>query len=166
MPWSRRFLRKDIPSPRPSWSYPSICRPRRFSGRPVALNKNNRTNHAIPCTGGSSIPCAGVLYDAVSAYAHNGSLSLRSAIDSFFINVIQRHIMPMANKFLHSAANRVFERPVRISSLAISPSAEDLSFLARKFKEADWKLYTASTYRDALVALGLHRMPVVLCECQ
>ena len=74
--------------------------------------------------------------------------------------------MPMANNFLHAAANRVFERPVRISSLAISPSAEDLSFLARKFKEADWQLYTASTYREALVALGLHRMPVVLCECQ
>src|SRR5438034_613414 len=77
-----------------------------------------------------------------------------------------RQIMPMVKNVFRTAGNRVFERPVRISSLAISPSAEDLSFLEHKFNEANWKLYTASTYREALAALGHYRVPVVLCDCQ
>src|SRR5438105_11907571 len=38
-------------------------------------------------------------------------------------------------------------------SLAISPFLEDLAFLEQKFQEADWTLYIAHTYREALIRL-------------
>ena len=74
--------------------------------------------------------------------------------------------MPTTNSLLNIAVNQTLEPPVQVPSLAIGPSAEDLSFLKRKFKEAHWKLYTASTYREALAELSRKRVAVVLCECQ
>jgi DNA-binding response OmpR family regulator len=56
--------------------------------------------------------------------------------------------------------------PNTVSSLAISPFTEDLAFLEQKFQEADWKLYVARTYREALIQLSRVRVPIVLCECQ
>jgi DNA-binding response OmpR family regulator len=53
-----------------------------------------------------------------------------------------------------------------VSSLAISPFIEDLLFLEQKFQDADWKLYIAHTYREALIALSLVRVPIVICECR
>jgi len=55
---------------------------------------------------------------------------------------------------------------VRISSLAVSPCAEYLSFLESRFEEANWNLYKANTYQAALDELTGRRVPVVLCECQ
>jgi len=74
--------------------------------------------------------------------------------------------MPTTKSRVYSAGERGFERPVRLSSLAISPSVEDLSFLESKFKEAHWRLYTAGTYREALAELSKKRVPMVFSECQ
>jgi DNA-binding response OmpR family regulator len=56
--------------------------------------------------------------------------------------------------------------PNTLSILAISPVTEDLAFLERKFQDADWKLYVAHTYREALIELSHVRVPIVFCECQ
>ena len=56
--------------------------------------------------------------------------------------------------------------PTTIAGLAISPFAEDLSFLERKFEDAGWKLYTAHTYREALIRLAHEWTPIVICERQ
>ena len=56
--------------------------------------------------------------------------------------------------------------PNTVSSLAISPFTEDLAFLEQKFQDADWTLYVAHTYREALIELSHVRVPVVICECQ
>ena len=56
--------------------------------------------------------------------------------------------------------------PKTFSSLAISPFTEDLAFLEQKFQEADWTLYVAHTYREALIRLSHVRVPIILCECQ
>ena len=56
--------------------------------------------------------------------------------------------------------------PDTVSSLAISPFLEDLAFLEQKFQEADWTLYIAHTYREALIRLSHVRVPIVICECQ
>jgi DNA-binding response OmpR family regulator len=55
---------------------------------------------------------------------------------------------------------------IRVSALAVSTCAEYLSFLEDRFKEANWKLYKATSYQAALFELGRWRVPVVLCECQ
>jgi DNA-binding NtrC family response regulator len=55
---------------------------------------------------------------------------------------------------------------VQVSALAVSGCAEYLLFLEDKFKEANWKLYKANSYREALLELTRWRGPVVLCECQ
>ena len=73
--------------------------------------------------------------------------------------------MPRIENYLSVADNQVFEHSVQLSSLAIGSSVEDLSFLAYRFKEAEWTLYTAHTYRQALAELSWNRVPVVLCEC-
>jgi hypothetical protein len=54
--------------------------------------------------------------------------------------------MPTTTSFVYGAADRAFERPVRLSGLAISPSLDDLSFLESRFKEAHWNLYIAGRY--------------------
>jgi DNA-binding response OmpR family regulator len=74
--------------------------------------------------------------------------------------------MPTTNSLTNDSSDRAFERPIQLSSLAISPSVEQLSFLGSKFEEAHWKLYTAGTYRDALAELSRHKVPVVLSECR
>jgi len=56
--------------------------------------------------------------------------------------------------------------PNTVSSLAISPFTQDLAFLEQKFRDADWKLYIAHTYREALIQLSYVRVPIVICECQ
>ena len=66
----------------------------------------------------------------------------------------------------YAAGDQPFEHLVQLSSLAVSPSVEDLSFLERKFEEAHWKLYTAGTYRETLAELSKHQVPVILSECQ
>src|SRR5437899_1447595 len=62
--------------------------------------------------------------------------------------------------------DQALARGARVSSLAISSSVEDLSFLERRFKDAQWKLYTARTCREALAELIPNRVSIVLCECQ
>jgi DNA-binding NtrC family response regulator len=74
--------------------------------------------------------------------------------------------MPTTRSLVYGAGDQAFERSVRLSSLAISPSVEDLSFLESRFREAHWKLYMVRTYREALTELSQRRLPVVLCECQ
>jgi DNA-binding NtrC family response regulator len=74
--------------------------------------------------------------------------------------------MPRTASLVYRADDLAFERPVRLSSLAISPCVEDLTFLESRFREAHWKLYMAGTYREALAELSKKRLPVVLCECQ
>ncbi len=74
--------------------------------------------------------------------------------------------MPTTKSFFHGADYRTFERPVRLSRLAVSASAEDLAFLDCRFKEANWRLYMAGTCREALAELSRIRVPVVLSECQ
>jgi hypothetical protein len=55
--------------------------------------------------------------------------------------------MPTTKSFVYAAGERGFERHVQLSSLAISPSVEDVSFVGSKFKETHWRLYTAATLR-------------------
>jgi CheY-like chemotaxis protein len=73
--------------------------------------------------------------------------------------------MSATKRFVHDAA-WTFEGPVQPSSLAISASAEDIAFLKSRFKEANWKLYVAGTYREAFSKLRQIRVPVILAECQ
>jgi len=73
--------------------------------------------------------------------------------------------MPAIENYLSATDSKVFELSVHLSSLAIGSSVEDLSFLEYRFKEAKWTLYTAPTYRDALLELSRNRTPVVFCEC-
>jgi DNA-binding response OmpR family regulator len=74
--------------------------------------------------------------------------------------------MPATKKCAHGAAYPAIESPVRLSSLAISTSAEDLAFLKSRFKEANWKLHVASTYQEGLAELSRIRVPLILSECQ
>src|SRR5713226_6737155 len=53
-----------------------------------------------------------------------------------------------------------------VVSLAVSPYEADLSFLQRMFDDADWKLFTAHTYKEGMAELSRELIPVVLCECQ
>jgi len=53
-----------------------------------------------------------------------------------------------------------------VISLAVSPFEADLSFLQRMFDDADWKLFTAHTYKEGMAELSRELIPVVLCECQ
>ena len=53
-----------------------------------------------------------------------------------------------------------------ISSLAISPYERDLAFLRTMFADANWTLFTAHTYKEAMTQLRHVRVPVVLCERQ
>jgi DNA-binding NtrC family response regulator len=53
-----------------------------------------------------------------------------------------------------------------VTSLAVSPFKEDLSFLQRMFDDANWKLLTAHTYQEGVAQLSRVLTPVVLCECQ
>jgi DNA-binding response OmpR family regulator len=73
--------------------------------------------------------------------------------------------MPRIETCFSVADSHFFEQRVQLSSLAIGSSVEDLSFLAYRFKEAEWTLHTAHTYREALAELSWNRVPVVLCEC-
>src|SRR5262249_32289949 len=50
--------------------------------------------------------------------------------------------------------------------LAVTPNEKDISFLQDVFDDADWKLYQARTYREAMVQLGRYLAPVIMCECQ
>ena len=71
--------------------------------------------------------------------------------------------MPIIEAHLSVADSQVFEESVQLSSLAISPSVEDISFLEHRFNDAKWTLYTAYTYREGMDELRRNRMPVVLC---
>ena len=73
--------------------------------------------------------------------------------------------MPSIENYLNVTDSIVVGPTVQLSSLAIGSSVEDVSFLEYRFKEANWTLYTAHTYREALRELSLNRMPVVFCEC-
>ena len=53
-----------------------------------------------------------------------------------------------------------------VISLAISPKEADLLFLQHLFNDANWKLYTAQTYREAISWLSRDRVPIIICECQ
>ena len=53
-----------------------------------------------------------------------------------------------------------------VISLAVSPFEADLSFLQRMFDDADWKLFTAHTYKEGMTQLSRELIPVVLCEYQ
>ena len=39
-------------------------------------------------------------------------------------------------------------------------------FLQHLFNDANWKLYTAQTYREAISWLSRDRVPIIICECQ
>jgi hypothetical protein len=56
--------------------------------------------------------------------------------------------------------------PNTVSSLAVSPFSDDISFLRHKFEEANWKLYVARTIRGALMQLSRVRVSIVICERQ
>ena len=71
----------------------------------------------------------------------------------------------MTRDNLNIEGNKAFG-PNTLSSLAISPFREDLAFLEEKFQDADWKLYVAHTYREALIQLSHVRVPIIICECQ
>jgi DNA-binding NtrC family response regulator len=73
--------------------------------------------------------------------------------------------MPITKSRLDVAGDQS-HGPDTLSGLAISPFAEDLSFLEQKFQDAGWPLYTAHTYREALAQLTHERMPIVICERQ
>ena len=51
-------------------------------------------------------------------------------------------------------------------SLAVSPNETDLLFLQHMFDDANWKLYKAHTYREAMSQLNRHRVPIIVCEHQ
>jgi hypothetical protein len=53
-----------------------------------------------------------------------------------------------------------------LTSLAVSPFEAALSFLQRMFDDADWKPFTAHTYKEGMAQLSRELIPVVLCECQ
>ena len=53
-----------------------------------------------------------------------------------------------------------------VISLAVSPFEADLAFLQRMFDDADWKLFTAHTYKKGMAQLSRELIPVMLCECQ
>ena len=74
--------------------------------------------------------------------------------------------MPTTKSAVYGTRDQAIDLPVPLSTLAISPSIEDLAFLEDRFKEAHWKLYIAHTYREALAELSRTRVPVVLSECQ
>ena len=79
--------------------------------------------------------------------------------------------MSTTNNPVYRAAARAFGRPVRLSSLAISPSVEDLSVLNgifndAAFKRAPWELHLAGTYREALAQLSDKQVFVILSECR
>ncbi len=74
--------------------------------------------------------------------------------------------MPTIKSFIHGAGDREYDSPAQLSSLVVSPHAEDLAFLESRFKEANWTLYMAGTYREAIAELSRIRVPVVLSECQ
>jgi DNA-binding response OmpR family regulator len=74
--------------------------------------------------------------------------------------------MPVITARVRGADSQAFEDSVQLSSLAISHSLEDLSFLRYRYKEAKWTLYTAQTYREGLDELRWNRVPVVLCDCK
>ena len=73
--------------------------------------------------------------------------------------------MPITKNRFETVGNQV-PGAHAISGLAISPFIEDLSFLEKKFQDAGWRLYTAHTYREALMQLTHERMPIVICERQ
>jgi len=74
--------------------------------------------------------------------------------------------MSTTERVVRGAAAQALESPVRLSSLAISTSGEDLGFLKSRFKEANWGLYVAGTCREAMAQLSQIRVPVILSECQ
>ena len=73
--------------------------------------------------------------------------------------------MPITKSRLDVAGDQA-HGPDTLSGLAISPFAEDLSFLEQKFQDANWKLHVARTYREALMQLSRERVTIVICECQ
>jgi DNA-binding response OmpR family regulator len=74
--------------------------------------------------------------------------------------------MPTTKSIAYTASERAIDLPVPLSMLAISPSIQDLAFLEDRIKDADWKLYIAHTYREAVGELRRVRVPVVLSECE
>jgi DNA-binding response OmpR family regulator len=50
--------------------------------------------------------------------------------------------------------------------LAVSPVKRNLFFLQRMFDDANWKLFTAHTYKEAMAQLSRELFPVVICEAQ
>jgi DNA-binding response OmpR family regulator len=53
-----------------------------------------------------------------------------------------------------------------VTVLAISPVADDHTFLRNIFSHSNWQLDNARTWQEALVRLGRHRTPVVICETE
>ena len=53
-----------------------------------------------------------------------------------------------------------------VESLALSPDERNLAFLKRMFDDAEWKLYQAHTFREAMLELGRQWVPVIICECE
>src|SRR5215472_4684281 len=78
----------------------------------------------------------------------------------------RRNNMQTTKTVVYGARERAIDLPVPLSTLVISSSIEDLGFLEDRFKEANWKLYLAHTYREALAELSRIRVPVVLSECR
>src|SRR5580658_4744377 len=50
--------------------------------------------------------------------------------------------------------------------LAVSPVKKNLFFLQHMFDDANWKLFTAHTYQEAIAQLRRELFPVVVCEAQ
>jgi DNA-binding response OmpR family regulator len=51
-------------------------------------------------------------------------------------------------------------------SLAITQNPSDLVFLQQMFDDAQWILYKAGTYREAMFQLNRDRVHVIICEFQ
>jgi len=71
-----------------------------------------------------------------------------------------RDVLPLSPCEFPGAA----QRQTATMLLAVSSSREDRDFLKQVFRDTNWKLREARTYRDALTILCHDRMPVLICE--
>lgn len=53
----------------------------------------------------------------------------------------------------------------RVTALLLSDAGEDYTVLKEIFRRAEWQLYYAHHFSQALRCLRQHRMPVLICDC-
>jgi DNA-binding NtrC family response regulator len=70
------------------------------------------------------------------------------------------------NTARHDTLNSDAVEAHAVISLAISANEANLLFLEDMFNDANWKLYKAHTYREAMLQLDRDGMPIIICECR